>query len=133
MVSDSGLYNMVAKGKPGWLTVSHVQVNVKSKIGCGQPIVVEFFAHIDAEDKTRAIEYDFRALGEDQDLIRNNQHRYCLKQVYKMCYYVSTIWHQEIMRMRCEFTKDDNNTIWFQHASEIWVRPNMTARLAMET
>ena len=39
----------------------------------------------------------------------------------------------EILRMKCEFVKDDNQTIWFQHASDIWVRPNRAAKKAEET
>ena len=35
--------------------------------------------------------------------------------------------------MRCEFVKDDDNTIWFQYASDIWVRRNTTAKMAIES
>lgn len=31
--------------------------------------------------------------------------------------------------MKCEFVKDENNTIWLQFASEIIVRPNAAAKL----
>jgi hypothetical protein len=35
------------------------------------------------------IVYDFKSLGEDEDLIkRGKEERYCLKQCYKMCYYI---------------------------------------------
>ena len=30
--------------------------------------------------------------------------------------------------MKCEFVKDENGTIWFQYASDIWVRPNVNAK-----
>ena len=50
-----------------------------------------------------------------------------------MCYYISKLHHYEVLRMRCEFVKDDNNTIWFRHASDIWVRPNNTAKMAIES
>lgn len=34
--------------------------------------------------------------------------------------------------MKCQFVKDHNGTIWFFHASNIWVRPNMEAQKASE-
>jgi hypothetical protein len=49
-----------------------------------------------------------------------------------MAYYISKLYHIEILRMKCEFVKDHNNTIWFQYASDIWVRPNMQAVKATE-
>jgi|TARA_B110000285_G_scaffold216353_1_gene263590 hypothetical protein len=42
-------------------------------------MTVEFFAPLDEAGPEKAIEYDFRALGEDEDLIRNNEEGYCLK------------------------------------------------------
>ena len=38
------------------------------------------------------------------------------------------MYHYEILRMKCEFARDDNNTIWFIYASEIWARPNLVAK-----
>jgi len=49
-----------------------------------------------------------------------------------MCFYISKLYQFEILRMRCEFVKDENNSIWFLYASDIWVRPNTTAQLAIE-
>ena len=54
------------------------------------------------------------ASGDDQ--------AYCLKQCYKMCYYVQKMHNHEILKMRAEFTKDDNGTIWFTYASRIHSR-----------
>jgi hypothetical protein len=116
-----------------WKTVNNIQTNIKAKIGCGSPITVKFYAHINREDIDSTIEYDFRALGEDVDLIRNDEETYCLKQAYKMCYYVSKLYQYEILRMKCEFVKDDNGTIWLQHVSDIWVRPNLAAKKQAET
>ena len=45
-----------------------------------------------------------------------------------MCYYISTLHNFEIIRMKCEFIKDFHGTIWFTHASNIWMRPNMKAQ-----
>mmetsp|Transcript_45789 Transcript_45789/g.33509 ORF Transcript_45789/g.33509 Transcript_45789/m.33509 type:complete len:92 (-) Transcript_45789:411-686(-) len=40
-----------------------------------------------------------------------------------MCYYISKVYNYEVLKMRCEFLKDENGTIWFFYASEIRVRP----------
>ena len=34
--------------------------------------------------------------------------------------------------MKCEFAKDYHGSIWFQYASEIYVRPNMDAKKDLE-
>lgn len=48
-----------------------------------------------------------------------------MKQVYKMCYYLHKLQYIDVLRMKCEFAKDDNGTIWFVHASDIYVRMNV--------
>lgn len=45
-----------------------------------------------------------------------------------MCYYISKVYQFEIIRMKAEFAKDENNSIWFQYASEIYVRKNYNAQ-----
>ena len=47
-----------------------------------------------------------------------------------MCYYVQKIYFHEIIKMKCHFFKDENNTIWFHHASDIWARHNKAAQKA---
>ena len=94
-----------------WKTVSCIQTNIKSKLGCGTPIIIKFYAPLDQEDNETEITYDFRSLGSDEVLLKTDHHQYCLKQCYKMCYYVSKIYNIEILRMRCEFLKDENGTV----------------------
>lgn len=135
MLSENGF--MVTFGKRAnddfWKSVISVQTNVKAQIGCGTPIIVNFFAPVNKDSLADEIKYDFRSLGDDEDLlIRNDERKYCLKQCYKMCYYVTQLYQCEIIRMRCEFVKDHNRTIWFTHASKIWARPNMQAAKASE-
>ena len=134
VVSDTGLMSVFTKraNDDFWKTISCIQTNVKAQIGCGTPIIVRFYAPLDREDPGKQIEYDFRSLGEDEDLIKNDEQRYCLKQAYKICFYVSKLYQCEILRMKCEFVKDHNRTIWFQYAQDIWVRPNMHAVKATE-
>lgn len=40
-----------------------------------------------------------------------------------MCYYVSKLYSMEILKMKCEFLKDDNDSIWFTFAYDIYTRP----------
>lgn len=95
-----------------WHSVLYIQTNVKSKIGCGTPIVVKFRAPLKSESLDQEIVYDYQALGDDADLVINGrEERYCLKQCYKMCYYVQKVHNQEILRMKAEFTRDENGTV----------------------
>jgi hypothetical protein len=52
---------------------------VKAQFGCGTPIIVRFYAPLDFCNPNKQIEYNFRDLGEDEDLIRKDEERYCLK------------------------------------------------------
>ena len=92
------------------------------------PIVVNFYAPLDKNDPGAQVEYDYASLGQDEDLIRTDEAGYCLKQCYKMCFYISQMHRFEILRMRAEFIKDLHGTIWFTYASKIWMRPNNTAQ-----
>lgn len=93
---------------------------MKSQIGCGTPIIVNFYASMVKDRHETSINYDFKQFGDDLDLLKlENKEKYCLKQVYKMCYYIQKLYHIEIIRMKVEFSQDDNNTIWMQHASDI--------------
>lgn len=49
-----------------------------------------------------------------------------------MCYYVQKIYHMEILRMKAIFVKDENESIWFHYATDIWARENETSKMAME-
>jgi hypothetical protein len=62
-----------------WKTVNSIQTNVKSKIGCGMPITVKFYAKIDRHYPDETIIYDYKSLGDDVHLIRNDEEKYCLK------------------------------------------------------
>ena len=79
--------------------------------------MVQFFAPVNSKNPEKEIEYDYRSLGDDEKLIQEDEETYCLKQVYKMAFYVSKLFQMEILRMKCEFLKDHNGTIWFAYAS----------------
>ena len=108
-----------------WKSLSFMQANVKSKIGCGQPIDVNFFAPVNLLRPSDGLVFDYASLGEDLDLILHDEERYCLKQVYKMCYYIQRLYHVDILRIKCQFQKDETNTIWFTWAKDICVRDNL--------
>lgn len=83
-----------------------------------------FQAPIDLDNPEAEIKYDYNSIGEnDIELIQNDPQMYCMKQCFKMAYYVSKLWNEEILRMKCEFLKDENQTIWFSYANNILSRP----------
>ena len=43
-------------------------------------------------------------------------------QCMKMAYFIAKLHDIEVLRMQCEFLKDDNNTIWFSYADQIVYR-----------
>jgi hypothetical protein len=51
IVTDHGFMNIFQKraAHEYWMTVIYIQTNVRSRIGCGTPIVVEFYAPMDLE------------------------------------------------------------------------------------
>ena len=83
---------------------------------------MKFYANVNLKSPDDEIVYDFRSLGEDVDLIQDNEQMYCMKQCTKMAYYISKLHNLEVIRMHCEFLKDENNSIWFTHASNIVYR-----------
>ena len=74
------------------------------------------------DEPKKDIVFDYKNLGDDLDLILNNEYQYCMKQCYKMAYYVEKLHNFEILSMNTEFLKDENKTIWFSHASNIRYR-----------
>lgn len=91
VVSDNGLMNAFQKraNDDFWKTINFVQTCVKAQIGCGTPIIVNFFAPINTKRVADTIDYNFRQFGEDEEIIKKGlEERYCLKQTYKMCYYI---------------------------------------------
>lgn len=81
VVTDKGLSEILAirANDNFWKTVNCIQTNVKAPIGCGTPIIVNFYAPVNPDDITATMNYDFRQFGNDEDLIRNNEETYCLK------------------------------------------------------
>ena len=106
----------------GTKTYNSVQTCLKSKRGIGEPIIVKFYAPMNMRDTSHKVEYNYRTLGDDVDLIQTDPFKYCLKQCYKMAYFISKLHDIEILRMQCEFLKDDNKTIWFSYADQIVFR-----------
>lgn len=124
VVNKDGLQQFF-KQKPhdeGWSEIQYIQTNIKSSVGCGTPVFVNFFAPINDLDPEAPIKYDYRSIGEELRLIRFHHKEFCLKQVYKMCFYVQMVYKIEILQMRAKFAIDDHGTIWFNYADEIHVR-----------
>ena len=85
---------------------------------------------MDSKNVEANVSYDYRSLGEDIELLQEDEMKFCLKQCYKMGYYAQRLHNKEILRMRCEFLKDENGTIWFSFADKIVVRPLKTHKEA---
>ena len=83
---------------------------------------MKFYAKINWQDPKSEVVYDFRAYGEDVDLIDHDEQKYCELQCTKIGYFISKLHNIEILRMHCEFLKDENNSIWFIYASNIAYR-----------
>lgn len=68
---------------------------------------------MDQEDHLTEIVYDYKTLGEDEVLIKTDEYQWCVKQCYKMCFYVQKCYGIEILKMRAEFSKDENGSVRF--------------------
>ena len=105
-----------------WKQVQCIQTTVKARIGLGEPIDVYFEAPIDAENPNNTMVYDYKQCG-DEEILRFTDHRaYCRKQCLKICYYVQKVYCFDILRMKCEFLRDDNGKIWLFFVKDIWAR-----------
>ena len=87
-----------------WRGLYYIQNIVKSKIGCGSPIEVNYFASVDLKNPLKDLTYEYNHLGDDFDLLKNgDEETYCLKQTIKMCFYIQKNYHIDILRMKCLF------------------------------
>ena len=85
--------------KKEFVKVDSVQTNI-ANIGCGTPIYIHFFAPLNIVKYDEPVVYDFRSLGDDEQLLRQKEEgekKYCLKQCYKMSYYVQKLYKFEIL------------------------------------
>jgi hypothetical protein len=105
-----------------WKTIQSVQTTVKNKMGCGLPVIVNFYATMNPDDIHQPISYEYKSFGDDLDLMDSDKEKYCIKQVHKMCFYIATVHQIEILRMKCEFLTDEHQTVWFTHARDIHSR-----------
>jgi hypothetical protein len=48
-----------------------------------------------------------------------------------MCYYLQKLYNIEILKMKCEFLKDDNDSIWFTYAQDIVTRNTNSRELEL--
>ena len=64
-----------------WETVEIIQTCIKSKIGIGEPIFINFYAPMDENNPDAEIDYEYKdRLPSDRDLIATGQEElYCYK------------------------------------------------------
>jgi len=110
---------------PYWLRVEIIHTIVKSRIGIGAPIYIDFFAPINEAKPSEEIDYTYKGKLTEYDLISKGQEEaYCQKQCLKYCYYISKVKGIEVLKMRVEFLKDENGFIWLFYARDISCRKN---------
>lgn len=101
--------------------MSYVQTNIKSKTGIGKPMFVKFFAAIDYDKPSNPVTYDLSPYGED-DCMKTDPDRYCLRACYRICEFLSRVFHYDIIKMKPTFIKDDDGKIWIFEIKDIVVR-----------
>jgi len=58
------------KSMHGTKSYNSVQTCLKSKRGIGEPIIVKFYAPMNMNDTNGRVEYNYRTLGDDVELIQ---------------------------------------------------------------
>ena len=107
-----------------WRKVEVIQTCVKAKTGCGESILIHFLAPLDQEQSEREIDYDYKSMATDHELLsRGDDRQFAYKQCLKMCYYIQKVHGYEILQMKAEFFKDEWKVIWFFYARDIYGRP----------
>lgn len=123
VLCDSDLAKYSDNKSQQWKRIRYIQTCIRSKTGVGKPIIIQFYAPLPVTkpgDKYATIRYDYRSQGDEISMIRNgDDYGYCIKQCYKICYYIQKMHNIDILKMRGEFAKDDNGTIWFMYANQI--------------
>mgnify|MGYP006114481411 CR=1 FL=1 len=67
--------------------------------------------------------FDFKQFGKDDaELMEKSPIIFCLKQCYKIGFFLQKVHGIELSRMDIEFTVDDYGEIFFQYADNIYCR-----------
>lgn len=105
-----------------WKRVDFIQTCLKTRIGYGRRITINFFAKMNDKKLEHALNYNYKRYGRDLYLLYNDQKAYCKKQILKMGFYISKVYHIEILQMKCEFLVDDEGIIWLHNVTNIITR-----------
>lgn len=106
-----------------WSAVEVIQTCIKADGGCGDPVVVHFFAPLNENKIHDEVNYNHKDMDKDEDLLqRGEDQAYVYKQCLKYCYYIQKVHGKEILQMKAEFFKDLNGKIWFYYAKNIYCR-----------
>lgn len=109
-----------------WKTLDAIQTCAKSKIGCGKFLYTHYFAPLNEDRPISEINYDIKNFPSDQELIvTQNDQLMIKKQCTIICDYISQVNGFEILQMKAEFFKDENDFIWFYYAKDIYMRKNI--------
>ena len=55
----SALFNEMSSNDPGWQRIECIQSNIKSALGIGVPLIINFFAPLNEYNQDKFIEYDY--------------------------------------------------------------------------
>ena len=119
-----------SKSDKNWANIELIQTCIKADGGCGDPVIIHFFAPLDERNPLAEIVYNYKDKEDDAVLLaRGDDQAYVEKQCLKYCYYAQKVHGKEILQMKAEFFKDSNGKIWFFYARGIQCRnsPNTKA------
>lgn len=78
---------------------------------------------MDESNPQKEINYNYKDMQDDLDLLLLEKfEQFAYKQTLKICYYLQKVRKIEVLQMRVEFLRDQNNCVWFSYAHDIHIR-----------
>ncbi|CAG9326539.1 unnamed protein product [Blepharisma stoltei] len=121
--------------RPGsliWRTISYIQTVIKCKFGIGEIITVELYSDRDNRTLSNYIEEQ----ENETQLMYSDPKEYCQLMCKRIVSIIFEHTKYQILKIKAEFMKDDENKIWLAFAPEIYVRnremPTSSRREAKE-
>lgn len=119
-----------SKSDKNWANIELIQTCIKADGGCGDPVIIHFYADINEANPSEEINYKkYKDMEDDYTLLARGEDKlYVKKQCLKYCYYAQKVHGKEILQMKAEFFKDTNGKIWFFYARGIQCRTNTNTK-----
>mmetsp|Transcript_19291 Transcript_19291/g.35458 ORF Transcript_19291/g.35458 Transcript_19291/m.35458 type:complete len:494 (-) Transcript_19291:35-1516(-) len=100
-------------GSAFWRSLVYIQTVVRSKVGLNEAIFLTF------DSRQRVIKVE----GSENRLMRKQPEEYCRLMMRRVADVLKEYANTELLRMECEFMKDDNGQIWLHYVRKIFVKP----------